>query len=128
MMSQAKKVFIADDEADILDILGLMLKAQGYEVTASTEPADIFKLEKDQLPDIILLDIWMAGIDGRDVCKRLKQTAATANIPVIFISANSNIADITQECNAQGYIAKPFEMLEMLALIQNTLAERVVKE
>ncbi len=121
-MSYPKRVFIADDEVDILDILSLMLKTRGYEVTASSNPNTVFEIGEDALPDIILLDIWMTGQDGRDICKQLKNNPLTEHIPVIFISANSNIEEITTECNAQGYIAKPFEMADMLAMIDKTLA------
>jgi DNA-binding response OmpR family regulator len=119
-----KKIFIADDEADILDILSLMLKTHGYEVIATSNATDVFEIKQEELPDMILLDIWMTGIDGRDICKRLKQTDITKQIPVIFISANSNIVDITTECNAQGFIAKPFEMSEMLTTVEKTLSAK----
>jgi DNA-binding response OmpR family regulator len=122
-MNEPKKVFLADDEIDILDILTLMLKTKGYEVMATTNPKTVFDIEEHNLPDIILLDIWMTGQDGRDICKQLKSNPATQNIPVIFISANSNIDEITSECNAQGYIAKPFEMAEMLSMIEKTLSQ-----
>lgn len=125
-MDNPKKVFISDDEIDILDILTLMLKAQGYLVTASVDPNTLFEMKDEELPDIILLDIWMTGIDGRDICNSLKQAERTKHIPVIFISANSNIEEIASSCNAQGYIAKPFEMAEMLATIRKTLEETPV--
>lgn len=125
MNQDAKKIFIADDEVDILDILQLMLKTHGYEVTATTNPDIIFDYSQNELPDIILLDIWMSGIDGRDVCKKLKQTSLTKDIPVIFISANSNIVEITAACKADGYIAKPFEMSHLLKTIRTSLATAV---
>lgn len=127
-MNDPKRIFISDDEIDILDILSLMLKAHGYIVTASVDPNSLFEMEDQELPDIILLDIWMTGIDGRDICNQLKQTERTKHIPVIFISANSNIEEIATSCNAQGYIAKPFEMAEMLETIRTTLAKNAVQK
>lgn len=121
MQQKATKIFIADDEADILEILQLMLKTHGYQVTTSTDPNVVFDYKASELPDIILLDIWMSGLDGRDVCKQLKETELTKNIPVIFVSANSNIMDIAKECNANGYIAKPFEMSHLLKTIHANL-------
>ncbi|RYY68532.1 MAG: response regulator [Chitinophagaceae bacterium] len=121
MTNKGKKIFIADDEVDILDILKLMLQTHGYDVSITADPTVIFDWCKRELPDIILLDIWMSGLDGRDVCKQLKETPLTQNIPVIFISANSNITDIARECKADGYIAKPFEMSHLLDTIGNAL-------
>jgi len=121
MQQPMKKIFIADDEVDILDILKLMLKTHGYDVTATSDPNIIFNYDPSELPDVILLDIWMSGLDGRDVCRQLKQTELTKHIPVIFISANANIIDIAAECNAEGYIAKPFEMSHLLKTINASL-------
>ncbi len=127
-MNQPKKIFISDDEMDILDILTLMLQAQGYMVRTTVDPNTLFELKDEELPDIILLDIWMTGVDGRDICNQLKQTERTKDIPVIFISANSNIQEIAESCNAQGYIAKPFEMAEMLNIIRTTLEQNPVNK
>lgn len=122
MADKGKRIFIADDEVDILEILQLMLTTHGYAVTTSTDPYVLFQYEAEQLPDIILLDIWMNGLDGRDVCKQLKTDELRKQIPVVFISANSNIVDIAKECNADGYIAKPFEMSHLLTTIHTVIA------
>ena len=122
-MSHKKKIFIADDEVDILEILQLMLDRHGYEVTASTDPFVVFNYGATELPDLVLLDIWMNGLDGRDICRQLKANPITAHIPVIFISANSNIEDISKECDAQGFIAKPFEMSTLVNTIRENLSE-----
>jgi DNA-binding response OmpR family regulator len=119
-MTKEKKIFIADDDPDILEILSLMLRTNKYNVQASADANAIFKYQQD-LPDLILLDIWMSGLDGRDICKRLKENKLTKKIPVIFVSANSNIEEITRDCNAQGFIAKPFEMKKLLKEIDAVL-------
>jgi len=119
-MMKAKKIFIADDDDDILSILTLMLKTKGYEVQASTNANTVFE-QGSQLPDLILLDIWMSGIDGRDVCNRLKKDAAMKDIPVIFVSANSQLEEIALACKASDYISKPFEMDYLLDRIQSNL-------
>jgi DNA-binding response OmpR family regulator len=119
-MKKEKKIFIADDDPDILEILSLMLRTNKYNVLASTNANDIFKYVED-MPDLILLDIWMSGLDGRDICKRLKENKKTKKIPVIFVSANSNIEEITHQYKAQGFIAKPFEMQNLLKEIDVVL-------
>ena len=80
-MDKDKKIFIADDDPDILEILSLMLRFNKYYVQASVNANDIFKKQED-LPDLILLDISMSGLDGREICKRLKQDKLTKKIPV----------------------------------------------
>ena len=108
-MNKSKKIFIADDDPDILQIISLMLHTKQYEVETSSDANVIFN-KREQMPDLILLDIWMSGIDGRDICNKLKEDIRTKDIPVIFISANSNIEAIAAEYKADGFVAKPFEM------------------
>jgi DNA-binding response OmpR family regulator len=118
MNNEVKKIFIADDDQDILNILELMLQTRGYEVLVSNNGSELFNYKPGELPDLVLLDIWMSGIDGRDICARLKQNKHTENIPVLFISANSNIETITRDLCAQGYIAKPFDMEVLLDKVE----------
>lgn len=118
-----KKIFVADDDRDILDILSMMLSSKGYKVHATINALDIFD-ETTELPDVILLDIWMSGLDGRDVFARLKEADRTKNIPVIFISANSRLAEIAAEHNADGFIAKPFEMNQLFEKVQEVLLQK----
>jgi len=120
-----KKIFISDDDPDILEILSLMLKMAGYETYASTNANDIFNCPAG-LPDLILLDIWMSGIDGRDICRQLKENERTKNIPVVFLSANSRINEITEEYQARDFIAKPFEMDYLLKKVSTILSGTTV--
>jgi DNA-binding response OmpR family regulator len=120
MADLEKKIFIADDDADILSILELMLQTKGYTVHATTNANDIFNYKND-LPDLILLDIWMTGVDGRDICTHLKEDDQMKHIPVVFISANSGIKEITEQYHAQDYIAKPFEMKYLLNKVHDIL-------
>lgn len=126
MQDELKKIFVADDDPDILDILEMMLQTRGYMVSVSSNANELFDYSQDQLPDLVLLDIWMSGLDGRDICARLKENNLTKHIPVLFISANSNIKAITKEYNADGYIAKPFDMHMLLNTVSDMLA--TVKE
>lgn len=109
-MIKSKKIFVADDDPDILDIFRLMLKTKGYDVITTSNASELFDYTDEQLPGLILLDIWMAGQDGREICERLKSSDRTKDIPVVFISANSHIREITEQYHADDYIAKPFEM------------------
>jgi DNA-binding response OmpR family regulator len=111
MSTTDKKIFIADDDTDILSILQLMLQSKGYIVHATTNATDIFNYTENDLPDLILLDIWMiGGMDGTEVCALLKENEVLKNIPVVFISANSSIKEMAEKYNVRDYIAKPFDM------------------
>lgn len=101
-------ILIADDDEDLLLLMKIKMKSEGFEVQISPNGDDLFDLLETSLPDIILLDITMRGVDGGTICKDLKKAEKTKNIPVILFSANHNIESITQECGADGYILKPF--------------------
>lgn len=121
MEKNPKRIYVADDDEDILQILALMLQTKGYAVTTSRNAKEISTFNKKNSPDLVLLDIWMSGVDGADVCKELKENPQTSHIPVLFISANSDIQEITKLHHADGFIKKPFEMQDMLNTIQETL-------
>lgn len=122
MLNGNKKIFVADDDADILQIISIMLKTQGYEVDISKNANEIFNYQKYNLPDLILLDIWMSGLDGREICYELKKNILTKDIPVLFVSANANIREIAIEYKANGFIAKPFDMSYLLSKINNSFS------
>ncbi|UAY50819.1 response regulator [Ferruginibacter albus] len=120
-MTTPKKIFVADDDHDILSIIQIMLQTENYSVITSNNANDIFAYEKADLPDLIMLDIWMSGLDGREICHQLKRHELTKNIPVLFISANSNIQEIAKAYSADGFIAKPFEMSYLLNKVHDSL-------
>ena len=116
MKNKSPRIFIADDDEDIIEILGIMLRSEGYDVYATTNAEELFA-PFFQLPDLILLDIWMMGIDGKEICRKVKTNERTRHIPLLFLSANSNLEQVCKESGADGYIAKPFEMEYLLKRI-----------
>lgn len=119
---EQKKIYIADDDPDILYVLKLILQTRNYTVCTTTNANDIFDPD-GFLPDLILLDIWMSGIDGREILKQIKQEQRLSHIPVLFISANSRLDEIAAETGADGFISKPFEMNFILQKVQEVLAQ-----
>lgn len=113
----AKKIMIADDDSGILDAMSQMLEGVGYEVVVSVDGESIEKIH-DNLPDLLLLDIWMSGLNGRDICKKLKNQELTKHIPIIMVSANKDTKGIAKEAGANDFLAKPFEMDELLAMAE----------
>ncbi|MET1055742.1 MAG: response regulator [Pedobacter sp.] len=110
---EVKKIFIADDDEAIVDATAMMLEMAGYEVRHTLNGATV---QNDVLnrPDLVLLDIWMSGIDGRDVCRMLKADPATLDIPVLMISAGRDIKESALASGANDFLAKPFDMDDLL--------------
>ena len=121
-MTSAKKIMIIDDDEGILDALSMILQFKGYQVDTARNAVPLINMQSDK-PDLLLLDIWMSGIDGRDVCRQLKQHDRTKSIPVIMISASKDIEHSAIESGADGFLAKPFEMNELLEKIEFYTAE-----
>ena len=109
---------IADDDPGIVDAIEMLLEFEGYEVSSTVDGTTVLDMKHD-LPDLLLLDIWMSGEDGRDICKKLKQEPLTKNIPVIMISASRDIKESAMEAGADDFLAKPFEMDDLLKKIED---------
>ncbi|WP_448702733.1 PleD family two-component system response regulator [Mucilaginibacter sp. AW1-3] len=116
-----KKILIADDDPGILDAIEAMLSFKGYDVITTSDGDNVLE-NADTLPDLFLLDIWMPGLSGIEICKALKNNPQTAQIPVILISASLNVAKAAAEAKADNFIAKPFEMRELLTKIEKLLS------
>lgn len=111
-----KKILVADDNSAILDSLKIMLEDAGYEVE-TTEDGAVAQNIKKPLPDLLLLDVWMSGIDGRDVCIHLKNSPETNRVPIVIMSATKDIAQIAKDSGANAYISKPFQMSDLLRIV-----------
>lgn len=114
-MSQ-KSILVIDDDPDIAEALQFMLETVGYSVTTSSQGDGIVSNGK-ALPDLILLDILLSGSDGRDICKRLKRDTTARHIPIIMISAHPGVEESVKAAGAQDFIAKPFDMDDLLQKI-----------
>lgn len=112
-----KRIIVADDDPAILEVITMMLEDEGYEVTSSVNGQTVEKVH-GVMPDLILLDIWMSGMDGRDICKYLRTQKKTMHIPIVMISANRDAAAIALDAGATDFLAKPFEMNALLAIVE----------
>lgn len=111
----SKKIVIVDDDTAILDSLGTMLDFEGFEVDTFECGSDIFNyFEQTGHPSIILLDMWLAGEDGRDICKKIRQDEKTKHIPILMMSASRGLAHTAIDSGACDFIAKPFEIEDMI--------------
>ncbi len=118
----AKKILVADDDPAIVEATTLILEEFGYNVDSTVDGRTVYALQKD-LPDLLLLDIWMSGEDGRDICKHLKKAVATKHIPVIMISASRDIRQSAQEAGADDFLAKPFNMDELMEKVEKFIGK-----
>ncbi|MFD0792914.1 PleD family two-component system response regulator [Mucilaginibacter litoreus] len=116
MSERQKHIMIADDDPGIVDAVEMILEFEGYAVSSTVDGSTVLDM-KQELPDLLLLDIWMSGEDGRDICRKLKTEPATKNIPVIMISASRDIERSAFDAGADDFLAKPFEMEVLLSKI-----------
>jgi len=116
-------ILIVDDLPANLKVLVNILKNQDYKIRKVTNGQSAIKAVKKELPDLILLDIKMPDMDGYEVCKKLKSDRETQDIPIIFISALSDVFDKVKAFEVGGidYITKPFQQEEVLARIKTQL-------
>ena len=116
----SKIIYVIDDDTSILEILSIILKDNGYEVVVSPDGSSLHELEI--IPDLIILDIRLAGKDGAQLCRQYKQSERLSSVPVILVSANLDGQEIAEACGADEFLAKPFELKEILGLTQKYMA------
>lgn len=116
----SKKIMIADDDTGILEAMQMMLEDAGYEVMATPDGKTVHDMQDglEELPDVLLLDIWMSGMDGTDICRHLKSQNRTKHIPIILCSANKDTRKLAKACGANDFLAKPFEMNDLLGKVK----------
>lgn len=118
--SQKKTILVADDDEAILDALTLILEEAGYEVTATADGAMLQNLSQP-MPDLLLLDIWLSGWNGRDICLALKREERTKHLPIVLFSANRETQRIAREVGADDFITKPFDVDTLMQTIERHL-------
>jgi len=118
------KVLVIEDESSIRQILKIQLEAAGYSVTAAGSGEEGLERLAADPPDLVLTDLMMPGMDGHEVCRRIKTHFRTAHIPVIMLTAKSDIGAKVQalDFGANDYITKPYERQEMLLRVRNLLS------
>lgn len=121
---RVKKILVADDDLAICEAVQFMLEEEGYRVETMLRGERLYKLDKE-LPDLLLLDIWLSGQDGREICKYLKKKAATQHIPIIMISASRDMAESVNHAGADDFLAKPFKIDDLLDKIAAFTSQRV---
>jgi DNA-binding response OmpR family regulator len=123
-LNQKPRILVADDDEDLLMLMEIKMKSEGFVVEISPNGEKIFDIIEAHRPDIILLDITMRGVNGGEICKHLKTDNKTKDIPVIIFSANHNIEKIASECGADDCIVKPFNSITVRQKLLNILQRK----
>jgi CheY-like chemotaxis protein len=120
-MAENKKVFVFDDNTDILDLCTIILEDAGYDIKTSSTSNNIVDQVMAYMPDIIFMDNWLPDIGGMDATKALKADPLLKEIPVIYFSANNDVKSLADQAGADGYLSKPFDIEELEIIIQRHL-------
>ncbi len=117
------KILIVDDEPDIVETLSFMLQARNFDVVTASDGLEALSKVKSEHPDLVLLDIMMPGMDGYDVCVKLKTDKETKNIPVVMLTARGENEAVIRahKSGANDYIVKPFTLPTLINKLNKLL-------
>lgn len=126
---QSGKILVVDDTESNIDVILDSLQ-DNYDLTVATNGYDALEIIAEEIPDLILLDVMMPGINGYEVCQKLKLDDTTKDIPIIFLTAVKDISDKTKafELGAVDYITKPFDVMELKARVKTHLELKFAKK
>jgi DNA-binding response OmpR family regulator len=116
-------ILVVDDDADIRRFVEMNLRLEGYRVMSAADGAMALAMASTDVPDLVLLDVMMPGVDGIEVTRRLRSDSRTSTLPIIMLTAKSMTADrvLGLTAGADDYIIKPFDTLELVARVRSTL-------
>ncbi|CAJ35876.1 response regulator transcription factor [Methanocella arvoryzae] len=123
----ANKIMIVDDEPDVVDLVKIVLKSEGYEVVTATSGKEALEKIGNEMPDLVLLDIMMPQMDGWEVYNHIKSNTKTRDIPVAMLTAKSQSIDKMiglHVVQVDDYITKPFGRAELLERVKKILTEK----
>jgi two-component system, OmpR family, alkaline phosphatase synthesis response regulator PhoP len=125
MQETKKTVLVVDDESDIVDMIGYNLRKEGFGVLTAFNGTDALE-EAKKIPDLIILDVMLPGLDGWEVMRRLRADRATAQIPIIFLTARTAEMDeiLGLELGANDYLVKPVGMPKLTARIRHVFRKK----
>jgi two-component system alkaline phosphatase synthesis response regulator PhoP len=130
MAVTTKTILVVDDEEDVLELVKYNLEKNGYRVTTASTGEEAINKARSILPNLVLLDLMLPGIDGLEVCKQLKSNPKTEHVPVIMLTAKGEESDVVVglEVGADDYITKPFSPKVLIARIRRILHRSIAQQ
>ena len=125
-----ENILIVDDEEDVLELIRYNLDKNGYKVETAVTGEEALTKARAKLPDLVILDLMLPGIDGLGVCKKLKSDTKTQNIPIIMLTAKGEEIDIVTglELGADDYVTKPFSPKVLVARVRKILHRAIARD
>ena len=129
-MTKGERIVVIEDEADILEVLQYNLAREGYRVVPCRDGEQGLQQIRDGNPDLVLLDLMLPGLDGLEICRRLKADPLTARVPVVMVTAKGEESDVVLglQLGADDDVTKPFSPRELLARIKAVLRRGPLRE
>ena len=117
------KILIVDDEQDIVELISYNLEKEGFSTIKAYDGVSVFNVITTKKPDLLILDLMLPGMNGLDICKKIRANPATADLPIIMLTAKGDELDkiIGLEIGADDYITKPFSVKELVARVRTIL-------
>ena len=123
-MKEKNRILVCDDDPGILEVIKIILEENDFKILTVSTGKGIQKTITSFKPDLIFLDIWMPGIDGKEITTLIKRDPTTKKLPVIIISALNDTEDIAQKVGADGFLSKPFTIENLLAIVEKNLRKK----
>lgn len=121
------RIYVIDDDVDLLKVIKSLLQKRGFHVSVFSDWQAAAEVIKTLEPQLILLDVFLSGVDGLDVCQKLKTSPYTRHIPILIFSAFPRFAEsAVHDYGADDFIAKPFEVGELISKMHAVLSKKGV--
>ncbi|WEK20879.1 MAG: response regulator [Candidatus Pedobacter colombiensis] len=119
----SKKILAVDDDKEIVEVIKIILEDEGYEVSTLTNGRNVLNIISSIRPDLILLDVMLGGMDGREICKAIKSHAIFKYIPIVMISATHNLQSFLKlPGSPNDFLSKPFDIDHLITKVRAQLA------
>ena len=128
--TQGARILVVDDQESNIRVVGSILGELGFAIVAATSGEQALRRVRTKLPDLVLLDVLMPGMDGFEVCRRVREEAGAAEIPIIFLSAADDKALVVRALEGGGvdYVTKPFNPSELISRVRTHLALKAARD
>jgi DNA-binding NtrC family response regulator len=121
------RVLIFDDDNDLLEVCTIILRTKNFDVIAKNKCTELIHDVENYMPDVILMDNWIPDTGGVKATQLIKENNQLKNIPVIFFSANSDIAHLCSEAGADYFLQKPFDVTELEEIVTTAIHNRILQ-